>query len=86
LNLSRPGWPSGKPADEVRIEVRTLVAIMIMVLMATSSAFARKTSHINFKRAAIYRQSATKPNPGGVERHPDDVALDRKIGSICRGC
>jgi hypothetical protein len=21
----------------------------------------------------------------GVERHPDDVALDRKIGSICRG-
>jgi len=88
LNLSRPGWPSGKPADEVRIEVRTLVAIMIMImmLMATSSAFARKTSHHNFKRAAIDRQPATKPNSGGVERHPDDVALDREIGSICRGC
>jgi hypothetical protein len=70
----------------VRIEVRTLVTIMIMVLMATSSAFARKTSHHHFKRAAIDHQSATKPNPGGVERHPDD-ALDRKIGSsICRGC
>jgi len=41
LILSRPGWPSGKPADEVTIEVRTLVAIMIMVLMATSSAFAQ---------------------------------------------
>ena len=24
------------------------------------------------------------PNPGGIERHPDDVSLDRKIGSICR--
>jgi len=70
----------------VRIEVRTLVAIMIMMLMATSSAFARKTSHHNFKRAAIDRQPATKPNSGGVERYPDDVALDRKIGSICRGC
>jgi hypothetical protein len=76
----------------VRIEVRTLVAIMVMVmvmvmvLMATSSAFARKTSHHHFKRAAIDHQWATKPNPGGVERHPDDVALDRKIGSICRGC
>jgi hypothetical protein len=21
-----------------------------------------------------------------VARHPDDVAFDRKIGSICRGC
>src|SRR5260221_5819355 len=32
-------------------------------------------------------QSATKANDrGGIERHPDDVALDRKIGSICRGC
>jgi hypothetical protein len=66
LILSRPGWPSGKPADEVRIEVRTLVAIMIMVLMATSSAFARKTSHHNFKRAAIDRQPATKPNSGAL--------------------
>jgi hypothetical protein len=48
----------------VRIEVRTLVAVMIMVLMATSSAFARKTSHHHFKRAAIDHQSATKPNLG----------------------
>jgi hypothetical protein len=27
-------------------------------------------------------QSATKTDPGGVARHPDDVALDRKIGSM----
>jgi hypothetical protein len=40
----------------------------MVALMATSSAFARKTSHHHFKRAAIDHQSATKPNPGGVER------------------
>jgi len=35
---------------EVSIEVRTLVAITIVVLMATSSAFARKASHHHSKR------------------------------------
>jgi hypothetical protein len=75
-----------KSAGEVRIEVRTLVAIMIMVLMATSSAFARKASQHHSKRAAPNDQSTTKTDPGGVARDPADVELDRKIGSICRGC
>jgi len=66
--------------------VRTLVAIMIMVRMATSSAFARKASHHHSKRAtAAKHQLANKADGGGIERHPDDAALDRKIGSICRG-
>ena len=38
------------------------------------------------KRAAAKHQLTTKTGPGGVARHPDDVALDRKIGRICRGC
>jgi hypothetical protein len=63
-----------------------LIAIMIVALMATSSAFARKTSHHHFRRSAPKQQSVTKADSGGVQRHPDDVALDRKIGSICRGC
>ena len=71
---------------EVRIEVRTLVAIMIMVLMATSSAFARKASQHHSKPAAPNHHSTTKTDPGGVAREPADVELDRKIGSICRGC
>jgi hypothetical protein len=75
-----------KSAGEVRIEVRTLIAIMIMVLMATSSAFARKASQHHSKRAAPNHQSTTKTDPGGVARDPADVELDRKIGSICRGC
>jgi hypothetical protein len=59
---------------------------MVVSLMATSTAFARNASHHHFKRATPKRQSTTKTDPGGVPRHPDDVALDRKIGSICRGC
>jgi hypothetical protein len=52
-----------------------------VVLMASSSAFARKASHHHSKpAAAIKQQSATKTDPGGVARHPDDVALDRKTG------
>jgi hypothetical protein len=66
--------------------VRTLIAIIIVSLVATSTAFARKASHHHFKRATPKHQSATKTDPAGIARHPDDVALDRKIGSICRGC
>jgi hypothetical protein len=66
--------------------VRTLIAIVIVSLVATSTAFARKASHHHFKRAAPKHQSATNTDPGGIARHPDDDALDRKIGSICRGC
>jgi hypothetical protein len=60
---------------------------IVLALMVTSSAFARKASH-HSKHAAVAskHQPAPKTDPGGVQRHPDDVALDRKIGSICRGC
>jgi hypothetical protein len=65
--------------------VQTPVAILIVVLIATSSAFARKASHDHAKRAAPHH-STTKIDPGGVTRDPADLELDRKIGSICRGC
>jgi hypothetical protein len=67
--------------------MRTLIAIFLAALMASSTASARKASHHHSKRAAAPKhQLTTKTDPGGVARHPDDVALDRKIGSICRGC
>ena len=66
--------------------MRTLVAITIVVLMTTSSAFARKASQHHSKRAAPNHHSTTKTDPVGVARDPADVELDRKIGSICRGC
>jgi hypothetical protein len=59
---------------------------IVLALMATSSAFARKASHHSKHTVASKHQPAPKTDPGGVQRHPDDVALDRKIGSICRGC
>jgi hypothetical protein len=70
----------------MRIEVRTLIVTLIVVLIATSSAFARKASQHHSKRAAPNRHSTTKTDQGGVARDPADVELDRKIGSICRGC
>jgi hypothetical protein len=69
----------------MRLRALSLMAIMIVALMAASSAFARKASYHHHKRAAVKHQP-TKTDPGGVQRHPEDVALDRKIGSICRGC
>jgi hypothetical protein len=67
--------------------MRTLIAIFLAALKASSTASARKASHHHSKRAtAPKHQLTTKTDPGGVARHPDDVALDRKIGSICRGC
>jgi hypothetical protein len=72
----------------MRIEVRTRIAIMMVVvaLLASSSAFARNASQHHSKRVAPKHQSTAKTDPGGVARDPNDVALDRKIGSICSGC
>jgi hypothetical protein len=75
-----------RPACVRRIEVRTLIVIMMVALLASSSAFARKASQHHSKRVAPKHQSTTKTDPGGVARDPNDVALDRKIGNICRGC
>jgi hypothetical protein len=60
--------------------VRTLIAIFVVALMVSSSAFARKASQHHSKRVAPKHQSTTKTDPGGVARDPNDVALDRKIG------
>jgi hypothetical protein len=68
--------------------MRKLLAIMIVMLTAASPALARKPTHHHHH----HKLRASKPQPvvtsdrGGAQRHPDDIALDRKIGSICRGC
>src|SRR5882762_8778667 len=68
-------------ADEICISITELVIDFIEP--DGRAHFARTGSPSS---SAAKHQSATKLDPGGVERHPDDVALDRKIGSICRGC
>jgi hypothetical protein len=62
--------------------VRTLIAIMMVALLASSSAFARKASHHHSNAPPL---SISQPI-AGVQRDPADVELDRKIGSIFRGC
>jgi hypothetical protein len=66
--------------------MRRLITILIVVLIAPSSAFARKAAQHHSKRAAPNHHSTTKTDPGSIARDPADVELDRKIGSICRGC
>ena len=63
--------------------VLTPIAIMTVSVTANSPAFASKASHQHSKRAAHH---STTTDPGGATRDPADLALDRKIGSICRGC
>jgi hypothetical protein len=65
--------------------MRVLVAVLIVVI-ASAPVFARKATHHRYKRDAVKHATITNVDRGGTPRHPDDVALDRKIGSICRGC
>jgi len=60
---------------------------MMVALLASSFSLrnARASQH-HSKRVAPKHQSTTKTDPGGVARDPNDVALDRKIGNICKGC
>jgi hypothetical protein len=58
---------------------------IVLAILAASSASARKASHHYSKRTTAKHQSAPKSDPAAIASHPDDVALDRKIGSICRG-
>ena len=64
--------------------MRVLIAVLIVVL-AAAPVFARKATHHRYKRDAA-KNAPTNVDRGGTPRHPDDVALDRKIESICRGC
>jgi hypothetical protein len=63
----------------------TLMTI-VLTLLAASSASARKASPHHSKRTTAKHQLAPKADPAALARHPDDIALDRKIGNICRGC
>jgi hypothetical protein len=72
------------------------LAEIIMTLAVSSFAVARESPH-GHSRGHV-RQSGIKPaNPSDAtsatsalepsdQRHPDDVALDRRIKNICRGC
>jgi hypothetical protein len=49
-----------------------------------SPAVARKSPPHGFKRQKAKHATIVNVDRRGKPRHPDDIALDRKIGSICR--
>jgi hypothetical protein len=64
--------------------MRSLTAIIIIALVALSPAAGR-----SLHRAAKPVSAAAAPKSENVpeqKRDPADVALDRKIKGICRGC
>ena len=61
------------------------IAVLI-VLLAAAPVFARKATHHRYKRDAAKSATISNVERGETQRHSDDVALDRKIGSIFRGC
>jgi hypothetical protein len=70
------------------------LAAIILALAGSTFAVARDSAH----RHGQVRHTEAKPaNPSDApsatitsepsdQRHPEDLALDRKIKSICRGC
>jgi hypothetical protein len=79
------------------MQIRKLaVAVIFLALAGSTYAAARDRSH-GYSHGHV-RHSGAKPaktsrvsssvitSAVSDRRHPEDVALDRKIKSICRGC
>jgi hypothetical protein len=72
----------------MRPGIRTLLAILAVALCATTHAVFARSRHRAPKGTAP-AAATTKPDakiPVETSCDPADVALDRKIKGICRGC
>jgi hypothetical protein len=66
--------------------MRTALTICVVALCATHAVFARSHHRAPKTTAPV---TMTKPDtkiPVESNRDPEDVALDRKIKGICKGC
>jgi hypothetical protein len=82
---------------EVLMLMRKLaLAAIIMTFAGSTVAVARESLH-GHSRGHVRRSDAKPANPSDAasakgapeasdQRHPEDLALDRRIKSICRGC
>jgi hypothetical protein len=64
---------------------RTSLTIMVVALFTTHAVFAR-THHRAPKRIVPATTTTEATSPAEKNRDPADVALDRQIKGICRGC
>jgi hypothetical protein len=70
----------------MRPSTRTSLTIMVVALFTTHAVFAR-THHRAPKRTVQAATTTTEAtSPAEKNRDPADVALDRRIKGICRGC
>jgi hypothetical protein len=70
----------------VRPFIRSTLTVLVVALTATHAVYARSHHRAPKTTAPV---TTTKPGakiPVETNRDPADVALDRKIKGICRGC
>jgi hypothetical protein len=67
------------------VRMRVLIAVVVVALCATHAVYARSHRHAP-KRTTPVAIKADAKIPAETNRDPADVALDRKIKGICRGC
>jgi hypothetical protein len=72
--------------------MRSLFVIMLIALAANPAALALARNHVPKASAVSVAKTSAAPadakpqNTPEKDRDPADVALDRKIKGICRGC
>jgi hypothetical protein len=70
----------------VKPGTRTFLTIIMVALFTTHAVFAR-THHRAPKRTVTATETKTEAtSPAEKNRDPADIALDRQIKGICRGC
>lgn len=64
---------------------RTFLTILVVALFTSPAVYAW-THHRTLKRSAPAATTTEVGSPPEKNRDPADVALDRQIKGICRGC
>jgi hypothetical protein len=67
------------------MRTRVIIATVVVALCATHAVYARSHRHAAKTTAPAAIKTGVKI-PVETNRDPADVALDRKIKGICRGC
>jgi hypothetical protein len=67
-------------------DMRTFLTIMAVALFTTHAVFARSHHHAPKGTVPTAAPKTEATSPPEKNRDPADVALDRQIKGICRGC
>jgi hypothetical protein len=70
----------------MRPGIRTTLTVLLVALSATHAVIARSHHRAPKSTAPAATTKAETKIPVETNRDPADVALDRKIKGICKGC